>query len=292
MKFHYVIETPVLLRTFLQEQFYSKKMISAIKQNGALLVNKQPVTVRKQMTEGDILEVILPDEKPSENLIYYHAPLDILYEDSYYLAVSKPAHQNCAPSREHPHESLIEQVLAYLNLNDSRTIVVPHIVTRLDRNTQGIVLFSKHGHFHHRMSDVKMEKIYQCICFGVLSGAGDIIAPIARTSDSIIERQVSETGKYAKTGYQPLSTSDHYTLSRVQLHTGRTHQIRVHFQYIGHPLVGDSLYGGTHSSVQGQALVCTDLKFIHPVTHKPVILKDKVRQTALEDLFQQLCRES
>ncbi|MDN6656750.1 MAG: pseudouridine synthase, partial [Staphylococcus simulans] len=165
MKFHYDIETPVLLKTFLQEQFYSKKMISAIKQNGALLVNKQPVTVRKQMTEGDTLEVVLPEERPSQNLIYYHAPLDVLYEDDYYLAVSKPAHQNCAPSREHPHESLIEQVLAYLNPDSSQTVIVPHIVTRLDRNTQGIVLFSKHGHFHHRMSDVKMEKIYQCICF-------------------------------------------------------------------------------------------------------------------------------
>lgn len=292
MKFHYDIETPVLLKTFLQEQFYSKKMISAIKQNGALLVNKQPVTVRKQMTEGDTLEVVLPEERPSKNLIYYHAPLDVLYEDDYYLAVSKPAHQNCAPSREHPHESLIEQVLAYLNPDSSQTVIVPHIVTRLDRNTQGIVLFSKHGHFHHRMSDVKMEKIYQCICFGLLSGEGDIIVPIARKSDSIIERQVNETGKYAKTSYQTLSACDRFTLSRVQLHTGRTHQIRVHFQYMDHPLVGDSLYGGTHPSIQGQALVCTDLKFIHPVTHISVVLKDSVRQKALEDLFQQLCRES
>lgn len=292
MKFHYVIETPILLRAFLQEQWYSKKMISAIKQKGALLVNQQPVTVRKELMEGDVLEVVLPDETPSENLIGYHAPLDVLYEDQYYLAVSKPAQQNCAPSREHPHESLIEQALAYLNPNETKSVIVPHIVTRLDRNTSGIVLFSKHGHFHHRMSDVAMEKIYQCICFGELSGQGEIIAPIARTSDSIIERQVSETGKYAKTSYQTLATNHRYSLSRVQLHTGRTHQIRVHFQFIGHPLVGDSLYRGAHDSVQGQALVCTDLKFIHPVTQQQVVLKDEVRQTALEDLFQQLCRES
>lgn len=291
MKFQYLIEAPVLLRTFLQEQFYSKKMISAIKQNGALLVNKEPVTVRKHMTKGDTLEVVLPDEIPSQNLIYDTRPLDILYEDAYYLAVSKPPHQNCAPSREHPHESLIEQALAYLNPSENQTVIVPHIVTRLDRNTSGIVLFSKHGHFHHRMSDVKMEKIYQCICFGALKASGDIIAPIARTSDSIIERQVSETGKYAKTSYETISTCRQYTLSRVQLHTGRTHQIRVHFQHIGHPLVGDSLYGGAHPAIQGQALVCTDLKFRHPVTEQLVILKDKVRQTALEDLFQQLCRE-
>lgn len=277
MKFNYVIKTPVLLKTFLQEQFYSKKMISAIKQNGALIVNEQPVTVRKQMVEGDVLEVVLPIETPSKNLIYYHEPLDILYEDDYYLAVSKPAKQNCAPSREHPHESLIEQALAYLNPNENKTVTVPHIVTRLDRNTSGIVLFSKHGHFHHRMSDVKMGKIYHCICFGKLPNQGEIIAPIARTSDSIIERCVSETGKYAKTSYQTMVACDHYTLSRVQLHTGRTHQIRVHFQYMGHPLVGDSLYGGTHSFVQGQALVCTELNFIHPVTHQHVVLKDEVR---------------
>lgn len=291
MKFQYIIETPILLRTFLQENQYSKKMISAIKQSGALLVNDTPVTVRKQMVQGDYLEVVLPSEVPSVNLECFVKPITPLYEDDYYIAVSKPPHQNCAPSREHPHESLLEQVLAYLNSNQQAPWVVPHIITRLDRNTSGIVLFAKHGHFHHRISDVEMEKVYHCICFGQVEPHGEIIAPIARASDSIINREVSEAGKYAKTSYTLITQNQDYALCRVQLHTGRTHQIRVHFQYIGHPLVGDSLYGGYHEKADAQSLVCTDLSFKHPVENKHVVLKDEARHALIERLFRQLSND-
>lgn len=108
------------------------------------------------MAIGDHFEVHMPIETPSSNLLPYPKPLDIVYEDEFILIVNKPQLQNCAPSREHPHESLVEQVLAYLMNKDEQTN--PHIVTRLDRNTSGLVLFAKFGHIHHLFSKVKFEK--------------------------------------------------------------------------------------------------------------------------------------
>ncbi|MEL0538352.1 RluA family pseudouridine synthase [Staphylococcus debuckii] len=290
MQFQYTIASPIVLKTFLQENQYSKKMISAIKRDGALLVNEKPVTVRKTMEAGDTLVVKLPDELPSVNLEPFEKPLDILFEDTYFIAVSKGKQQNCAPSREHPHGSLIEQVMGYLASKQSgeASPANPHIVTRLDRNTSGIVLFAKHGHFHHMMSHVVMNKIYHCIAEGRIEEAGNIVAPILRASDSIIKRQVGAAGKYAETSFQPIQIANDFTLCKVQLHTGRTHQIRVHFQYIGHPLLGDDLYDGPHSDIIGQALACCYLSFTHPITHECIELKDDAKRTELDNLFQHL----
>lgn len=271
MIFKYLIQERHLLKTFLYEQQFSKKTISAIKQNGALLVNGQPVTVRAQLEEGDQLEVHLPIETPSESLIPYEKPLNILYEDEWLLIVTKPAAQNSAPSREHPHESLVEQVLSYMQQAESQGI--PHIVTRLDRHTMGIVIFAKSRHLHHLMTQTSIDKIYECICEGNLTEPKEIVAPIARADDSIISRCVSPEGKYAKTLYWPIKNFKTYTLCRVKLVTGRTHQIRVHFQYIGAPIVGDGLYGTQHALYTSQLLKCAEIKFIHPITKDELHIK-------------------
>ena len=212
------------VKTFLKNQDYSKRTLSAIKLNGALLLNGSPVTVRHVMNKGDRLEVI--------------------YEDAYLIIVNKPQMQNCAPSREHPHGSLVEQVLAYYTKKGEK--INPHIVTRLDRNTSGLVVFAKFGHVHHLFSKVKFKKEYVALAYGHTQSSGVIEAPIARRSDSIIKREVNDKGKYAKTVYQRLMQNETASLCKVKLLTGRTHQIRVHFEYIGHPLIGDDLYGGNH----------------------------------------------
>ncbi|AMY05308.1 RluA family pseudouridine synthase [Staphylococcus condimenti] len=293
MEFKYKILSSVVLKNFLQQNQYSKKMISAIKRDGALIVNEVPVTVRKILEIGDILVVKLPDEQASENLLPDFQPLDVLFEDQYFIAVSKGKKQNCAPSREHPHGSLIEQVMGYLKAQTADTNVqpIPHIVTRLDRDTSGIVLFAKHGHLHHRIASTEMKKIYHCICKGKLEAPSKIIAPITRAGDSIIERKVDRFGKYAATSYKPVNISEQYTLCEVQLHTGRTHQIRVHFQYINHPLIGDGLYGGLHDFADGQALACCSLSFKHPITHAQIEVRDDAKRKELDNLFQQLCKK-
>ena len=114
----------------------------------------------------------LPKEVPSANLVPYLKPLDILFEDDYIIIVFKPNGQNCAPSREHPHESLVEQVLGYLQDKGENTN--PHIVTRLDRNTTGIVLFAKYGYIHYLFSKINMNKKYICLAHG-LTKSSDVI---------------------------------------------------------------------------------------------------------------------
>lgn len=266
MKFTYHIKKHDTVKTFLKCQSFSKRTLSAIKRNGALLLNDQPVTVRKEMNQGDILVAKLPVELPSTNLNPFNKTLEIIYEDDYLIIVNKLAHQNSAPSKEHPHESLVEQVYHYLMEQGHST--VPHIVTRLDRNTTGLVIFAKHGHIHHLMSQTYIEKKYICLCYGETPKCGEIEAPIDRVSDSIIKREVASSGKYAKTTYRTLKSKNQYSLCEVRIHTGRTHQIRVYFSYINHPLVGDDLYGGYHSIIDHQCLQCYQVSFKHPLYNK------------------------
>lgn len=268
MIFSYRITETETLKHFLYRQRFSKKTISAIKQDGALLVNDTPRTVRHLLQPGDEVIVCLPKEQPSLSLIPYEQPLNVLYEDDWLLIVAKPAHQNSAPSREHPHESLVEQALAHMQRQEARGI--PHIVTRLDRHTMGIVVIAKSRHIHHLMTLTPIDKIYECLCQGRIETAGVIEAPIGRASDSIINRIVTPDGKYAKTVYEPLATTEAYTWCRVRLLTGRTHQIRVHFQHIGHAIVGDGLYGALHERYETQLLKCAEVHFTHPMTGEAV----------------------
>ncbi|UXR78890.1 MULTISPECIES: RluA family pseudouridine synthase [unclassified Staphylococcus] len=273
MIFSYCVTEVQTLKTFLYQQRFSKKTISAIKQHGALLVNQQPRTVRHLLQVGDEVIVRLPDEIPSTTLIPFNQPLRILYEDTWLLIVAKPAHQNSAPSREHPHESLVEQALAHMQRRKETGI--PHIVTRLDRHTMGIVVIAKSRHVHHVMTLTAIEKIYECLCVGRITASGVIEAPIGRASDSIINRIVTKEGKYAKTLYTPIQTTGDYSWCRVTLLTGRTHQIRVHFQHIGHSIVGDGLYGVQHHHYDTQLLKCAEIKFIHPITDDIVHVKSE-----------------
>ena len=281
MQFTYTIRGPQMLRTFLQEQGYSKNTISAIKHNGALIVNGQTETVRKQLQKDDIVEVHLARETASHNLVPFEKTLNVLYEDEYLLIVSKEANQNCAPSREHKHFSLVEQILGYFK--QSRQNIVPHIVTRIDRNTSGIVVVAKHGFLHHLMSNIHIDKTYLCVCFGEMKSHGIIDAPIARDPSSIITRQVNSHGKQAITKYRRLDHVTNYSLCEIALLTGRTHQIRVHFQHIGHPIVGDDLYGGGHSCYKHQLLRCFKISFMHPIYDKKIEIQD--RYDAIENIF-------
>ena len=274
MKLLYTVSHSMLLRDFLQLQHISKKSLSAIKQNGALVVNGNPVTVRYELTPGDRVEVHLPEEMPSPSLTASNGPLTILYEDQYLCIVSKPAGISTMPSQLHSHDSLLERVLYHFQQHEETGI--PHIVTRLDRNTSGIVVFAKHQLIHHLMTDI-ITKTYICVLVGKIPLSGMIDYPIMRKRDSIIERQVSADGKPALTSFVALHREDDHSIALVSLHTGRTHQIRVHFQAIGHPLVGDTLYG-RDKRLPRQALHAFQIKFIHPMTGVSITLQDSIAQ--------------
>lgn len=271
----YKATSSMTLKKFLYGKGISKKSLSAIKQNGALLVNNNNVTVRKVVHVGDEIDVILPNESPSHNLVPFKFDFNILFEDKWFIIVSKPALMNTAPSREHPHNSLVEAVLYHMMKNGEQTI--PHIVTRLDRGTSGIVIFAKHQLLHHMVSNVTIYKYYMAIVSGVVQPKQGVIkAPIARATHSIIERVVSEDGKFAHTEYEYIDDDSQNSILKLQLFTGRTHQIRVHLAHIGYPIIGDSLYGLENNQFKHQLLQCYQVRFEHPITMEKLHIDDEI----------------
>ncbi|MBT2688321.1 RluA family pseudouridine synthase [Bacillus sp. ISL-47] len=257
-----------IIREFLKENDISKTALTDIKfAGGFITVNNTDVTVRYELKEGDMLKVGFPEESPSEGMKGEDLPLDILYEDGYVLVVNKPAGMSTIPSREHPSGSLANRLIGYYQRIGLMSTT--HIVTRLDRDTSGIVLIAKHRHLHHLFSQQQrsreIHRMYEAFAEGaVKQDTGTIEMPIARKKDSIIEREVSEEGQYACTHYKVISRKKGFTHLRLKLETGRTHQIRVHLSWLGHPLVGDELYGGRRDFLNRQALHCSCLSFYHP----------------------------
>lgn len=257
-----------MLRDFLKEKDISRTALTDIKfKGGSILVNEREVNVRYLLQEGDIVKLFFPPEEPSQGVKGEDIPLDIVYEDDYLLVVNKPAGMNTIPSREHPAGSLANALLGYYDR--SGITATSHIVTRLDRNTSGLVLIAKHRHVHHLFSEAqkqgKVKRTYEAFAGGCIkSDCGTINKPIGRKSESIIEREVRPDGQSACTHYTVLGRYQDFTDVELHLETGRTHQIRVHMAFIGHPLLGDDLYGGGTELIARQALHCKQLKFVHP----------------------------
>nr|WP_100403308.1 RluA family pseudouridine synthase [Bacillus sp. FJAT-42315] len=259
-----------LLREFLASKKISKRALTDIKYNGGqILVNGQEENVRYCIEVGDRIELVFPREIPSDGIKGERLPLSIVFEDDYVLVVAKPAGMNTIPSREHPTGSLANALIGYYEQQGIEATV--HIVTRLDRDTSGLVLVAKHRHIHHLLSDMQKKRLisrsYVALASGLLAHTvGVIEQPIGRKETSIIEREVRADGQYACTRYEVLAQYETFAQVRLKLETGRTHQIRVHLSYIGHPLLGDDLYGGPMEKIDRQALHCSDLAFLHPVT--------------------------
>ena len=261
-----------LLREFLKEKEISKSALADIKFKGGFIsVNDQEVNVRYALKTADRVRIEFPPEVPSEGMKGEEIPLSIIYEDEYLLVVNKPPGMNTIPSREHPYGSLASGLIGYYEKNGSSATT--HIVTRLDRDTSGLVLIAKHSHIHHLFSKQQrsggVKRSYEAFAEGfVEKGEGVIDAPIARKPDSIIEREVHPDGQYACTLFEVSKRYEGFTHVKLWLRTGRTHQIRVHMSYMGHPLLGDTLYGGNRDSISRQALHCRELTFSHPFLHK------------------------
>ncbi|WP_421384215.1 RluA family pseudouridine synthase [Bacillus salacetis] len=258
------------IKTFLNLQKISKRMLTDIKfAGGKISVNDREVTVRYKVERGDCLTVIFPPEPKSPSLKPEDVELDIIYEDKDVLVVNKPPYMSTIPSREHPEGSLANGILGYYKRNQIDSAI--HIVTRLDRDTSGLVLIAKHRHIHHLMSlqqkKREIKRSYEAFAEGVVpSKEGTINEPIGRKETSIIEREVREDGKPAVTHFRLVQQLDGFAHLRLILETGRTHQIRVHMSHSGHPLLGDSLYGGRREKIMRQALHCHSLTFSHPLT--------------------------
>lgn len=260
----------MMLREYLSEVIeFSSRLIKRAK-SGKIMINGEEKTVRYIVKAGDELTIQLA-EKRSRKMNAEAVPFDILYEDDYILVVNKAAGVATIPSRNQPSYTLANGILYYYQQRKIDATI--HVVTRLDTDTSGIVLIAKNPYSHSLFAQMQKQhgitRVYQAIVHGHVHGEGATInAPIGRKEGSIIERAVVSNGQRAITHYEVVSKQNISTLLRVKLETGRTHQIRVHFSYIGHPLVGDDLYGGKQERINRQALHCAEISFVHPFTKR------------------------
>ncbi|AVK60675.1 RluA family pseudouridine synthase [Lactobacillus sp. CBA3605] len=272
MRFTWInqMTTPVKVKTILAQHGVTRSLLKKVKfHGGAILVNEQPVLAIHMLTGGETVTMVTPREVGNDHLGVSTLPITVLYEDRDYLIVNKPAGVASVPAHLYPDNTLANRVKGYYQAHGYDNEVV-HITTRLDRDTSGIVLFAKH-HFAHSVIDRQlkahaMRKMYLAVVSGTLPvDHGWLDQPIGRAPGSFIKRAITPDGKPSLTEYWVVKRLPTMTVVRVRLHTGRTHQIRIHFAAAGHPLVGDELYEGPWSPfIQRQALHCMQLEFEDP----------------------------
>ena len=258
------------LLTFLKEKQYSSQIITHLKhtENGILL-NGVWGRVRDILHENDVLTITLIETEPSENIVPTNLPLDIVYEDEDLMVINKGADTPIHPSQGNYDNTLANAVAYYYEQKNEPFTY--RCINRLDRDTTGLLILAKHMYSASLLSNMvqnrEIHREYLAIATGLVPEEGTIEAPIGRVNGSTIERQVDkELGDYACTHYRRLAFKNGYSLVSLKLATGRTHQIRVHMKYIGHPLPGDFLYNPDYSVINRQALHSHRLKFVHPIT--------------------------
>ena len=271
----------------------SDRLLLKLKKLQKIFLNGMVVYVHHSIQTGDIIECNLEYEEDNSNIVSTPLPFSILYEDEGYLVVDKPYGIAVHPSCEHYKDSLSNRVRSYFDQIGLKKKIRP--VNRLDKDTSGLVIFAKNEYIQEclvkQMQSKEFTKKYIAIVTGHLEDKkGTIHAPISRKENSIIERCVNINGAMAITHYQvfsqeqieelfqskTLNKTDNFDVVECTLETGRTHQIRIHMTYIGHPLLGDTLYGTSSSLISRQALHCYYMRFIHPITKCEVTYTSKV----------------
>ena len=272
MKFVFTVkesENKMRLNIFLRHSGVSAALIKKLKfLPDGILVNSEKKNTDYILSAGETVEINTTDEDMDSTVIVQSGPLDIVYQDDCCMVVNKPYDVPCHPSFNHPTDTIANYFMGYWQKKGQAKIC--RVINRLDKNTSGLVLIALDPHSAEKLKG-KVDKTYTAIAQGRFEkDYGIIDRPIARQQESIITRCVREDGQRAVTEYFVRKCDDNFTLADIKLHTGRTHQIRVHFSYIGHPLAGDDLYGGSIEHINRHALHCSRLTFPSPETGKTV----------------------
>ena len=245
----------------------SRRLITKIKYSEGIMVNDNVSRTVDTVKSGDVVSVIMEDEKYLEENSSLDVP--IVYDDDDIVVFNKPCGVPVHPSIRHYNDTLGNYFSAIFKGVSFRP------VNRLDKDTSGLCVVAKNA-FAASELQKSVEKIYYAVVKGDPDDEGEINLPIAREDGTIIKRKVDESGQEAITRYKSVMRKNGYTLLEIKLLTGRTHQIRVHFSHIGFALIGDELYGGDMSDMKRHALHCKTLRFIHPVTKEKVVVDSKI----------------
>ena len=264
-------------------------------ETGAVTLAGRPVKKNYKTAPGDVLEVTLPDPEPVD-LVPQDIPLDVVYEDGDVIVVNKPVGLVVHPAPGHPDGTLVNALLYHCgdSLSGINGELRPGIVHRIDRDTSGLIIAAKNDKAHlalaAQLQDHSLARVYEAVAVGNLrEDGGTVNAPIGRHPVDRKKMAIDHrNGREAVTHWSVLGRYPGYTHVQCKLETGRTHQIRVHLASIGHPLLGDVVYGSKKPwpGLAGQCLHARKLKFVHPSTGELVEL-----ECSLPDWFQKTLRQ-
>ncbi len=274
----------------------SRSAAQKLLEKGAVTISGRPAKKNEKTAEGMTIEVELPDPEPID-VVPQNIPLDVVYEDADVIVINKPVGLVVHPAPGHPDGTLVNALLYHCgdSLSGINGQLRPGIVHRIDRDTSGLIIAAKNDKAHvalaDQLQDHSLARVYEAVVHGnIREDEGTVDAPIGRhpidRKKMAIDRK---DGRRAVTHWTVLGRYPGYTHIQCRLETGRTHQIRVHMASIGHPLVGDPVYGGNRKSLPGlvgQCLHARKLRFIHPATQSPLEV-----ECPLPDWFERVLRQ-
>lgn len=269
----------VRLDAFVTESFdssYSRSFYKRLIDDGKVTVNGKVITkAGTKLSSGDKVEADIPQPREDDSFVAQDIPLDIVYEDSDLLVINKPQGMVVHPAAGHYEGTLVNALLAHCKdeLSDINGVLRPGIVHRIDKDTSGLMLACKNNFTHLKLADMlsrhEIVREYRALVYGfVKEDKGMIDAPVGRSSNDRRKMAVTKEGKSAVTHFEVVERLGEITDLKLVLETGRTHQIRVHMAYIGHPVVGDPVYAPRRKNygLSGQALHSQAITFVHPRT--------------------------
>ncbi len=269
MKYHkFIIEKDYnSIYYFLKDEGFSENFITNLRKDmGNFLLNETPVTIRTPLKSGDILKV---NNNPNNKTTIMQCilPLDIVYEDKYYILINKPSGISCMPNKSHYTKNLAGGICYYMKEKDKNFVL--RIINRLDKDTAGIIIVAKDSISQNKINDI--DKTYFAICEGNIDKEIEINSRIKTITENGINEQkriISDDGQEAITRIYPIKSNSHHSLIKIKLTHGRTHQIRVHLSSINHPLTGDEIYGEKSEFIDHTALICKEVNFYHYIKKK------------------------